>query len=390
MTTIIRFSLMGQSAMQHTIKNSLLIMVFFGMLFWLPITGSAEQESPVVNEQKPKLSEVAELKQKAQDAYVHARYEEAAALNLKIAHKFPGSKECRYAVGMLGTIYEDNLVDTKKAIKWYREFMKKYADYRQVPIYKEKLEKLAGIEKAVNQEEAFKSYQKIKFANKGDQYQVTNYEKLLKEHPDFSLKVEVEKEIAYAYDRMHKPKESYAALQAVASLTPGHILSSTDQIMADDNHKYSEMSSTWKWVVWGVVAALWIPVLLMKPWKRFDRATIRTLLIWTLCWVLLSAAKMPFFYSMETEGYKYVIKDTTMYTLAAINLPVILWVILLTKGEFWLTHRQVLRWVSPLLTMVMTVAIIYLFIAYQPIGPEIVNVFGVKYNYLIGEFRKGM
>jgi hypothetical protein len=38
----------------------------------------------------------------------------------------------------------------------------------------------------------------------------------------------------------------------------------------------------------------------------------------------------------------------------------------------------------------MTVAVIFLFIAYDPVGPEIVSVFGVKYNYLIGEFRKGM
>jgi hypothetical protein len=33
------------------------------------------------------------------------------------------------------------------------------------------------------------------------------------------------------------------------------------------------------------------------------------------------------------------------------------------------------------------VAVLYLFIAYQPNGPAIVNVFGVKYEYLIGEFR---
>jgi hypothetical protein len=384
--------------------------MFFLLLFRWPAAGLAEQERPVVNEQKPKvpeivgqqqktpeaveqkpkLSEVAELKQKASDAYIHGRYAEAETVLLKIAQQFPASKERRYAVQMLATIYEDNLVEPMKAIKWDREYLKKYADYRQAPLFKEKIEKLAGIEKTVNQKEAFKRYQNIKFANKGDQYLVTNYEKLLRDHPDFSLKVEVEKEIAYAYDRMHKPKESYAALQAVAAQTPGHILSSTDQIIADDNHKYWEMSSTWKWVAWVIVAALWVPVLLMKPWKRLDRALIRTLQIWTALWIALSAAKMPFFYSMETDGYKYVIKDTQIYTLAALNLPVIVWLILLTRGDFWQTRRLALRLVSPLLAVVMTVAVVFLFIAYNPAGPEIVSVFGVKYDYLIGEFRKGM
>jgi hypothetical protein len=397
-------------ALRHSGPFSLFVLLFFVILFRWPTAGLAEQESPVANEQKPKvpeivgqkqnvteaveqkpkLSEVAELKQKASDAFLHGRYAEAEPILLKIAQKFPASKERRYAVQMLATLYEDNLVDPLKAIKWDREFLKKYADYRQAPIFKEKIERLAAIEKTANQDQAFKRYQNIKFANKGDQYLVTNYEKLLKDYPDFSLKVEVEKEIAYAYDRMHKPKESYAALQAVAAQTPGHQLSSTDQIIADDNHKYSEMNSTWKWVAWGVVAALWIPVLLMKPWQRFDRATVRTLLIWTVLWIALSAAKMPFFYSMETDGYKYVIKDTQIYTLAALNLPVIVWLILLTRGEFWQTRRRALRLVSPLLGVIMTVAVIFLFIAYNPAGPEIVSVFGVKYDYLIGEFRKGM
>jgi hypothetical protein len=406
-------------SMQRIKPTPLLILMLFGTLFWLPATGFAEQESPAINEQKqvtpdavehkqrllersdqkpkaevaeqkPKLTEVAELKQKAQDAYIHSRYAEAATYNLKIAQKYPDSKERHYAVQMLGTLYEDNLVDIKKAIKWNREFLKKYADSRQVPFYKEKLEKLeklVPVEKGPNQEEAYKAYQKIKFANKGDAYLVEKYEAFLKEHPEFTLKLEVQREIAYAYDRMNKPKQSYAALQAIAAQNPEHKLSSTDQIMAEANHTYWEMNSTWKWVAWAVVATLWGAVLLMKPWKRFDRASIRTFLIWTGLWVLLTASRMPTFYSMEVEGYKYVIRDTAIYTLAALNVPVILWLMLLIRGEFWVTRPRALSWTSPLLTLVMTVAFIYLFIAYRPDGPEIVSVFGVKYEYLIGEFR---
>jgi tetratricopeptide (TPR) repeat protein len=400
-------------ALERSKLIPLFILTILGaLLFCLPGPGVAEQESQIINVQKqklpetfeqkpktegaeqlPKLTAVAELKQKAQDAFVHANYAEAAACNLKIAQKYPGSKERHYAVQMLGTIYENNLVDVRKAIKWNREFMQKYADSRQAPFYKEKLEnleKLVPVENGTNQEEAYKAYQKIKFANRGDAFLVMNYEALLKKYPDFNLKVEIQKEIAYAYDRMNKPKESYAALQVIAAQNPGHKLSSTDQIMAEANHSYWEMTTTWKWVAWAVVAAFWGAVLLMKPWKRLDRLWFRTFLIWTVCWVLLVASRMPTFYSMEVDGYQFVIRDTAIYTMAALNLPVILWLMLLTRGDFWLTRPRALAWASPLLTLVMTVAIIYLFVAYQPNGPAIVSVFGVKYEYLIGEFRKGI
>jgi hypothetical protein len=202
------------------------------------------------------------------------------------------------------------------------------------------------------------------------------------------LKVEVQKELAYAYDRMNKPKQSYAAFQAISSQNPGQKLSSDDRITAEANHLYWEMTTIWKWVAWAVVAALWGAVLLMKPWKRLDRAAIRTFLILTGFWVLLAAARMLNFYSLETGGYKFTISDTTIYTLAALNVPVLLWLVLLTRGEIWRTRTRALRWTSPFLTLVMTVAVIYLFIAYHPNGAQIVDVFGEKYDYLIGEFRK--
>jgi hypothetical protein len=364
-----------------------------------PAKGKAAEQlplnSPASAEPKPVLTGAADLKQKSMDAYLHGRFEEAAALNLKIARKYPASKECHYAVQMLGTIYETNLPDVKKALQWDKEFLKKFADSRQAPFYKEKVERMEKLLPPQNgaagqvsdQEAAYKAYQVIKFANKGDGYLVKNYQALLKKYPDFTLKVEVEKEIAYAYDRMNRPKESYATLQAIAAETPGHKLSSTDQIMAETNHSYWEMTTTWKWFAVGVVSLLWGAVLLVRPWKRLDRRWLRRLLFWTLGWVLLIASRMPTFYSMETEGYQFVITDTVIYTMAAWNLPVIIWLMLFNRGEFWLTRPKALRWVSPLLTLVMTVSVLYLFIAFEPNGPAIVSVFGPKYQYLLGELR---
>ena len=74
--------------------------------------------------------------------------------------------------------------------------------------------------------------------------------------------------------------------------------------------------------------------------------------------------------------------------MAALNITVLLWLMLLTRGEIWETRPKTLRWICPPLTVVMTAAVIYLFIAYQPNGPEIADVFAVKYEYLMGEIRE--
>ena len=377
----------------------LLVLVLFLFLFRWPASGLAEQESPLANEQKqkapeaveqkPKLSEVAELKQKASDAYVHSRYAEAEAAFLKIARKFPASKERRYAVQMLATLYENNLVDPVKAIKWNREYLKKYADQRQVPFYKEKIDKLAVIVNAANQEEAFKIYQKIKFSNKGDAYLIQKYEELLKDHRDFLYKADVEKELGYAYARIDKPRQSYAAFQAVSSQAHGQKLSPTDRATSEESHRYWKMAAEGGMIAWGVIALLWVAVLIMKPWENLTRASFKKFRTNVIVWLLLVAASLPFFYSMEIEGVKFVIHDTMVYTAAALNLTILFWLLLLTGGKYWRTRPRALSWASPFLTLLMTVSVFYLFMAYQPHGPEIMEEFAAKYRYLEGELHEG-
>ncbi|MBJ6724235.1 hypothetical protein [Geomesophilobacter sediminis] len=336
----------------------------------------------------PDNEEVSEWKQSAQKEFIAGHYEEALPFFLKIAQKRPECQSRRYAVMMLATIYSDNVVDVKKAVKWNREFLKRYADSRQKPLFQEKLDKFAELEQQQGQEEAYKEYQKIKFANKGDAYLVKRYEALIKAHPDFKLKVDVQKEIAWAYDRMNKPHESVLAFQSISAPKTGHKLSSTDQIMAEADRRYDLMKTTGKWLAWAVMALLWGAVLMMKPWRRMDRGALRSIALWTGLWVLLSASRMPSFYKMEVEGYQYVIRDTVIYLLAAANLPVLVWLVLLTRAAPWQTRPKTLRVVAPLLTLVMTIASYYLFIVHHPNGPAIVDVFGVKYEYLLGEFRE--
>ena len=105
----------------------------------------------------------------------------------------------------------------------------------------------------------------------------------------------------------------------------------------------------------------------------------------TLAKSLLVAASLPFFYNMENEGVKFVIHDTMVYTAAALNLTILFWLLLLVRGKYWQTRPRALRWASPFLTLLMTVSVFFLFMVYQPHGPEIMEVFAAKYRYLKGE-----
>ncbi len=350
----------------------LLVLTLLMSLLCLPIIGFTAQDGQVVNE----------LKQKAQHAYIDRRYTEAAAFNLEIAEKHPESDASRYAVQMLGTIYEDNLVDIKKAIKWDREYLKKYADPRQVPFYKEKL---TSLEKLMNQEQAFKTYQAIRFANNGDEIMTKEFEALLKEQPDFLLKDDVLRELGYAYDRLDKRQQSYLAFNAIASHNGENKLSSSDQVAYKEARRHWQMSWAWTWAAWAVVLTLWTAVLLMNPWQRLTWASSKKFLLWPIFWVLLTAASMPTFYSLDTTGYPIIIPDTAVYSAAGLNLMILFWLLLLSKGKFWQTRPWALRCLSPALTLMMTISVIYLFVIYQPNGPEIIVVFAVKLHHWDGE-----
>jgi hypothetical protein len=360
-----------KDSMPSTKHIPLLILTLLGSLFLLPLFGFAAQDSPAVKE----------LKQKAQHAYVDRRYAEAAAIDLEIAEKHPETEARRYAVQMLGTLYEDNLVDVKKAIKWDREFLEKYAGPRQVTFYKEKL---SSLEKLMNQEQAFKTYQAIRFANAGDEIMVKKFEALLKERPDFLLKDDVLRELGYAYDRMDKRRQSYLAFKAIAAHNGENKLSASDQVAYEAASRHWQMSWAWAWAAWAVIVVLWAAVLLMNPWKRLTRSSIRNFLIVVLLWVLVNALRMPTFYSMETGGYPIVIPDTVVYMVAGLNLTVLFWLLLLTGGKFWQTHPRALRWLSPVLTLLMTTAVLYLFFVYHPNGPAIIDIFVDTLRYKAG------
>ncbi len=303
-------------------------------------------------------------------------------IDLEIAEKHPESQARRYAVQMLGTIYENNVVDINKAIKWDREYMKKYADSRQISFYKEKL---AALEKLMSQQQAFKAYQDIRFAGESDEVKVKKLDSLLKDHPDFSLKSEVERELGFAYARLDKRRESYLAFQSM-SQADGKKISSGDQQAYVTASSYWRMTSFWGCIAWGVIVILWVVVLLMKPWERLSPVSMKKFLLWPVLWIVLSAAGMPAFYSLDNAGDTVIIHDTQVYIAAGLNLIILLWIMLLTKGTYWQARPRTLRWLSPALTVIMTTAVLYVFIINQQNGTEIIDYFSVKYQHWMTEW----
>jgi tetratricopeptide (TPR) repeat protein len=327
-----------------------------------------------------------ELKQNAQQAYLAGRYPEAVAANREIAEKHPESRERRYAVQMLGTIHEDNLVDLHKAVKWDREFLEKYATPQQKTFYENKI---SSLEKLLQQkqDEAFAAYQAVKFANRGDEELVRGYEELLKNYPDFTLKARVKKELGYAYARMDKRKESYQALQDL-SRSNNPDFSATDRLNLDKARRHWLLTRVWGGVAWGVIVILWVIVLLMKPWQRLDRAALRTFAIWAGVWLLLSASRLPSYFALLGKGDELLFPESAVYVAAGLNLAVLLWLWLLTRGNCWPARPRAFLWLSPPLTLLMTTAVFYLFMVLQPNGPVIIDAFGVKYRHWAEELQK--
>jgi hypothetical protein len=336
----------------------------------------AEQDTP----------KIIQLKEQAQAAFLKGDFAQSARLDEQIAQKCQSCPSHRYAVQMLGTLYEDRVVDLNKAIKWDREFLDKYAINEQISLYREKI---ASLQKLQAQEQAFKAYQAIKFANPDDEALVARYSEFLKKYPDFQFNAQIESDIGYAYSRMDQRKKSAEAFQAMASSTQTKI-SGADLVEYETEQRYARMRGAWGWAAWAVIAALLVAVLWGRPWRGVSRSFARKFLIWPILWVVVTAASIPIFLSLETAGYPIVVPAITIYFAAGLNLVVLLWIMLMLKATFWQGRPRTMRWMSPVLAVAMTTSVFYLWVVYQEQGPHIVDLSIVKYKYWQGEWREWM
>jgi outer membrane protein assembly factor BamD (BamD/ComL family) len=342
-----------------------IILAILLVCLWLPVGSTA-----AVSE----LPAGSDLQKKAQQAFVEGRYADAAAINLKIAgnHRSGSSSSRRYAVLMLGRLYGNNLVDLAKAITWHRTYLNEYAGPREVPYYRQKL---ALFEQLIPHEKAFAAYQEIRHANAGDQLAVEKYEALLADHPGFPLKAKVLKELGYAYGRLDKSYRSFRSFQDLSQI-------GGEEFSAEEQMAYGKVrrNLTLAVIAWTVVILLWAAALMMNPWVRMTRASVRTFMIGALFWLLLAAIRLPSYYAIAGSTEDNPFPHAAVYIAAALNVAVLFWLLLLTRGKFWQDRPKALLWISPLLALLMSVSVFYLFLFYQPRGSETVDAFAAQYR----------
>jgi outer membrane protein assembly factor BamD (BamD/ComL family) len=322
-----------------------------------------------------------ELKDSASRAYLAGRVEEAAARWLELAESHPDSQAHAMAVQMLGTLYEEKLVDLGKAIAWDREFLERYANPRQAAFYREKLARLEGLQR---QEGPFATYQSIRRAEQGDAAMVERLEALLTEHPNFSLRADVQRDLAYAYARLDQRRLSYERFTELARTT-GAAFPSSDRLALEKAQRYWRLTAWGGGLAWCIVASLWIVALLARPWERITRASLTQFALWTAGWIALAAARLPSYYAAAWDENPF--PPAAVYLVAGLNVAVLFWLLLLTNGRFWQTRPRALRWASPPLAILMTTAVLFLFAIHQPKGTEIIDAFGVKYRHWVREWQ---
>ena len=322
------------------------------------------------------------LQKMAHEAYVKGRYTEAEACNLQIANRRLSDKARRYAVLMLGTLYEKHLVNLEKARHWYREYLEGYASRGQVRFYEEKL---AFLEKLKPQEAAYATYRQILSSNGDDTTKARAYEDLLAVYPEFLLKSEVLRELGHAHARLENYRKSYLAFSSLLQQIGGE-LTPSEQLVFDKAQR-NWHRTIGAGVAWGVFILLWLAVIAMKPWERISRASLKIFNRWAAAWFLISVVSIIFYAIKVRTAEHNLFHDAAVYVAAVLNLLVLFWVQLLTHGKPWKNRPRALQVLSPALAIVMTTVVCYLFIFHQPNGTTIMDDFSAKYQHWIEEIQ---
>jgi hypothetical protein len=322
------------------------------------------------------------LKQRASQEFVAGDFARAEADLLEIAERHPGTPARRYAVQMLATLYEEKRVDVGKAIAWTRRFLEEYADPRQAGFYRRKLAVLAALE---GQQPTFAEYQAIRNAGPSDAALVQRLEALLRAQPDFALRADVLRELAHAYVRLDERRAAVERFEALSRTAEG--LSPSDRPVYEKALHNWRLTSTWAVAAWAVVALLLGLALAGRPWQRTTRAHLRQVGLWAAGWLVLSAARLPSYYAASWDENPF--RPSAVYVAAMLNLAILAWLFLLTRGVLWRTRPRALRWASPPLAVLMTAAVYYLFLVYEPKGPDILDAFGVEYRHWAERWHTG-
>jgi hypothetical protein len=189
--------------------------------------------------------------------------------------------------------------------------------------------------------------------------------------------------LAQAHVRLDHRRAAYETYQALSREPAG--LTASDRPAYEKAAHNWRLSGVWAGVAWAIVALLVGAALAMRPWETVTRADLRQLLWWCAGWLALSALRLPAYHAAAWDENPF--PPSAVYVAAVLDLGVLAWLFLFVKGAFRRTRPRALLAVAPALTLLATGAAYYLFLVYQPRGPDIIDAFGVEYAHWAERWR---
>lgn len=326
----------------------------------------------------------AQLQKMAHQAFMQSKYKDAAQYNLRIANNFPASKHRRYAVMMLGMIYENNLFRYDSAIYWYKEFLAKYAKARQADAMLRRIEFMNGLGE---HREAHIAFRKIQLSEDSIEQRIKKLEAFVAAHPNFPVMKDVLMFLAGDYKAAGKYWKYYRAFNMGLALDTA----SSPELRAR-YRSYARsifIRSLIARLGWLYLIILFIWTLFLKPWKTISMQACRNFCKYIIAWAILAITGVT--------AYKFGIADADnnpfsilqVIAFLCVNFLVLGWMFLFQQTEFWKKQNRVLTYLLPLFALLSSVFLSWIVLCTQEAWIGVTDEFMVQWKDffdVVGDF----
>ncbi|MBN1576063.1 MAG: hypothetical protein JW913_05900 [Chitinispirillaceae bacterium] len=328
----------------------------------------------------------ATMRQEAHERYIKGEYRKAADANLALLADMASTEQNRrYALQMLGTIYENHLLQFDSAAYWYERFSSKYARGVQKEFYRKKLAFLRGL--GNDEKKGYALIQKAMYGTRVPHEQIALLEEGLATAPKLPKRREVLlllSHIAYEADMYAKARSTMLRLKAM----------DPDAISGDLRTRFMQVQAIWRRsiisrVCWGVVALLLAAVLFTAQYNKVSRRAWKLFAVLCAAWVLLSAAGVVIYISKIHSLIHNPFTVPGIFVAALILLVIAAWIFLARFSLLWRISGRAAVVALPVCAVLLTVASSFLFCYHQPKRVKILEEFGDRYMHWIQATSKG-
>lgn len=326
------------------------------------------------------------LQRQAHKQFINKQYRKAASTNLSIvADTNTSINDRRYAMQMLGTLYENHLLQFDSAAFWFEQFNEKYASITQHDYYKNKISFLRGLKG--NEIKGYSIVQKAIFASNDLQEQVKLLEDGLALAPQLPNRKKVLIFLSQkAYDAGMYAK-AYKTMLQLQEMAPG--------ILAGElKDRYSKVRTIYQQSIiarisWAIVILLFLIVIFSTSYKLISFKALKKLYYLIIGWTLFSIILLIIYFIRINRLDHNPFSIFSIFIAIFLLLVITVWIFfarfsLLNRSSYTKTII-----VLPLCSFILTLAVWFLFLYYQPERTKILYEFSERYMHWIEGTRKG-